>query len=133
MRAITMGMILACAAFAGPVRAEDACAAFSRKYDLVEQEHQDAIRELNQVNAMTPTPKKDAGLCLAVRKFANDVPYLSNAPAGCFEKPDDAKTFSDQLMSYMSSSGTLAGFYCTDEELRSSVTSKVNSCALTGC
>ncbi len=38
-----MAMILACTAFAGPVRADDESAAFSRKFDLVEQEHQDAI------------------------------------------------------------------------------------------
>ncbi len=82
---------------------------------------------------MTPAPQKDAALCLAVRKFANDVPYLSNAPVGCFENPEDAKTFSDQLMSYMSSAGTLVGFYCTPQEQRSSVTSKVDSCALSGC
>ena len=131
MRRIAIGLILAQVALAGPVGAQERCNQLAREMAMFREERDNAGRELDRVNAMTPPPAKDVALCRALRIFMNDSVYFSDlhkAAAGCFASVDEETAVTTTVKKWVDGAATLIGLYCSNEELRRPVKSKVNAC-----
>lgn len=128
MRRLLIGLTLALSVHALPAHADEPCDQFSRDVDLFQSEQDDVARELNRVTATTPAPTKDPALCLALRKYANDAPYFLTADLGhksCFKTDKDMHDFIDFIHKIYLDVGAMVGGYCTADEIRTPVDSKV--------
>jgi hypothetical protein len=127
MRLMMIGSILALVALASPMRADD-CNKFSSDVALFQSEQDDFLRELKRVGDLKPEPTQDVALCRALRMYAEDAPYFliadTNHPS-CFQDAQQAKTFVGYVHEIYINVGTLVGGYCSDEELKRPVHSKV--------
>lgn len=119
--------MLALVALAAPARADD-CNKLSSDVALFQSEQDGFMRERNRVSAMNPAPTQDVALCRALRMYAADAPYFLIADTdhpSCFEDEQQAKAFVDYVHEIYINVGTLVGGYCSDEELKRPVQSKV--------
>jgi hypothetical protein len=128
---IRSALVLAVTLPATLARADDACDRFGRESAMFQDEHSDAVRELDRVNASNPVPTKDVALCRAVRGILIDGVYFHDADTShpsCFSNVEEAKDFTVVVHKWIDGAATLAGVYCSDEELRRPIKSKVNEC-----
>jgi hypothetical protein len=128
MRKILIGLTLMLFAPAASARAAADCDKFQRVYKLLLVEQNDAMHELNRVQAMNPKPTNDVALCRALRLWANDLPYFFIPSPTCFQNPQDGQNLASQMAKMMPAIGTLVGSYCSDDELHRPVKSRMDEC-----
>lgn len=124
MRALAALALATCGAFAA--RAD--CASFVEKYKVFQAEKVQAVAELQRVQAIKPSPIKDARVCSAMRTVITDAPYfIIYADAECFaNNQNNVETFKKDVDGFASNAATLAGGYCTAAELKTRATSKLD-------
>jgi hypothetical protein len=127
-----MRRILMLFAPAAPARADDDCDKFERVYKLLLVEQNEAMSELNRVQARNPKPTNDVALCRALRLWANDLPYFFVPKPSCFQNPQDGQNLANQMAKMMPAIGTLVGSYCSDKELHRPVKSRMDECVEAG-
>ena len=109
-----------------PVAATADCAMLFKNSQLFEAERVELSHELDRVKALKPQPEKDPALCRASLRFLKDVPYIViSAEPKCFPDEKQAETYKTNVENLAKDAATVAGVFCSDEEERRGVKSKV--------
>lgn len=118
---ILMALINVPAAAAAPAE----CTALFKNSHLFEAERVEMVHEFNRATALNKQPHKDAALCRALLRVMRDVPYFVIAEPTCFQDNKQTETYKTQIKQLGMDAASLAGIFCTDEEKRRGVKSKV--------
>jgi hypothetical protein len=125
------GAMLVCAALGAHAAAD--CDRFGKRLDMMDVERAALAKLTDSAPPIRDRVIKNPELCLAARKLGNDLPYFAAPDASCFQNAQAMNEFTDQIGKLNSAAGSVAGLYCTDEELNQPVTSAVESCAGSSC